>query len=433
VVCGLGVVLLVLGLFIAPQAPQKDGIAAGIGIAIATNTIESRSLAVSSDPLETIRVRSSAKSKPAETETETETETTEPLQQPPLKLFLMVGQSNTVGHGFVDVKDDETGSFRNGTLEHMVETDPETYGKLKTRDQNGTVRWTERDDVWITYNRQYNKVTEPESNQQGPLAAGFGGDQTFQKQGKPGWNPKNPMYDVPGHEIGPELGFGWTIGDAMGKQNHQNEKGGVEILLLKVAWGGKSLHEDFRPPSKDSDDLPTGRYYLAVLANIRQTLSRLSDIVPGYTDDRGYEIEGLAWNQGWNDGLTDEAAFEYESNLADFIRDIRTDLEIPDLPVVIGVSGMCGWHLDQNKKRKDRLNAVIEAQFAVANYPEFEDSVASVETRDFHREAMPYSPGDEKYHWNNNCESYWLIGKAMGEAMVDLVLWREAIRGGHQR
>ena len=83
----------------------------------------------------------------------------------PLKVFILVGQSNMEGHGYMDTKDDE-GNFRNGTLEWMVETDPETYGKLKNNNtddndddddvDDGTSykpsNWTQRDDVWIAYN-----------------------------------------------------------------------------------------------------------------------------------------------------------------------------------------------------------------------------------------------------------------------------------------
>jgi alpha-galactosidase len=114
---------------------------------------------------------------------------------------------------------------------------------------------------------------------------------------------------------------------------------------------------------------------------------------------------------------------EYEYNLANLIRDIRTDLGVPDLLVSIGVSGMKGWH-PGHKNNNTRRTDIVDAQLAVANstkYPEFEGTVASVETRDFYREKQPVSPGGEIYHWNNNCESYWLIGKAMGEAMVDLI------------
>jgi len=92
---------------------------------------------------------------------------------------------------------------------------------------------------------------------------------------------------------------------------------------------------------------------------------------------------------------------------------------VPDLPVSIGVSGMNGWEPHD----PDR-SAIIAAQFAVSNatlYPEFVGTVASVETRNFFRPAKPASPGNQIYHWNNNCESYWLIGKAMGEAMINLI------------
>ena len=39
--------------------------------------------------------------------------------------------------------------------------------------------------------------------------------------------------------IGPELQFGHAMGDYYGQK----------VLLIKTAWGGKSLRTDFRPPS----------------------------------------------------------------------------------------------------------------------------------------------------------------------------------------
>jgi hypothetical protein len=333
----------------------------------------------------------------------------------PLKIFVMVGQSNMVGHGYMDMKDDTTGKFLNGTLEWMVETYPETYGKLKTYNKGSgeSVSWKARDDVMISYNRQFVKNVRPESKQHGPLVAGFGGD---------GGNK--------GHDMGPELSFGWTVGDAL-KEDNPNEgsdKSRIEIdeqsvtavttniLLIKVAWGGRSLAVDYRPPLSGGT---TGLYYEAMMANIYKTLANLSELVPGYTSTRGYELAGFAWHQGWNDGCDVNMTAEYESNLANLIRDVRTDLGVPDVPISIGVSGMNGWHPDSSKR-----NDIVNAQLAVANatkYPEFEGTVASVETRDFYRDKIPVSPGDQIYHWNNNCESYWLIGQAMGEAMIDLI------------
>ena len=110
---------------------------------------------------------------------------------------------------------------------------------------------------------------------------------------------------------------------------------------------------------------------------------------------------------------------EYEYNMANFIRDVRQDLDSPNLPFVIGVSGFSGW----NQTNSRRLG-IINAQLAMGNYtkyPEFNGNVAVVETRDFWRKSPPHSPGGQEYHWNNNCESYWLIGKSIGKSMLELI------------
>jgi hypothetical protein len=312
-------------------------------------------------------------------------------KRPPVKVFLLVGQSNMQGHGYIDAKN-EDGEFRNGTLEWMVQAHPGQYGKLKDIKSGN---WTVRSDAWIAYNKQQIGNVRVEMNQYGSLVPGYGGD--------PGQ-----------YQMGPELGFGWTIADALNSRCPTNQ---TQVLLIKVAWGGRSLAVDFRPPSSLGT---TGLYYENVIANTFKTLSRLDELFPGYADNYGrYELAGLAWHQGWNDGCDEKMTAEYEFNLANLIRDVRTDLNAPDLPVVIGVSGMGGYN--PGDARRD---AIVAAQFAVANctkYPEFEGTVASVETRSFLRPPMPDSPGNQGYHWNNNCETYWLIGQGMGEAMARLL------------
>lgn len=324
----------------------------------------------------------------------------------------MVGQSNMDGHGKIDQKSETDGRFLNGTLEWMVETYPDVYGKLKTFDATKGTIWKEREDVMITYNRQDVGNVRPESNRHGPLVAGYG----YQKT-----------------EMGPELGFGWTVGDALNEKTDNGEtetsKAQIEpnILLLKVAWSGRSLAVDYRPPSSGGT---TGLCYEAMLANVFKTLANLSEFVPGYTVDRGYEILGFAWHQGRADGNNATMTAEYEFNLANLIRDVRTDLGIPRLPISIGVTGTSGWHPEEITR-----NQIVEAQLAVANatkYPEFQGTVASVETRDFYREPFPASPGDDIRHWYFNCESYWLVGQAMGKAMVDLIQNKEVPAQGHE-
>jgi hypothetical protein len=55
----------------------------------------------------------------------------------------------------------------------------------------------------------------------------------------------------------------------------------------------------------------------------------------------------------------------------------------------------------------------------VAEYPEFRGNVAFVGTRKFYRSPED-SPLKQEYHWNGNAETYYLIGEAMGQAMVSL-------------
>ncbi len=102
---------------------------------------------------------------------------------------------------------------------------------------------------------------------------------------------------------------------------------------------------------------------------------------------------------------------QYEENLANFIRDVRKELGVADLPFVIANSGFGGW----NQKVSRRLKT-MEAQAAVAGYEQFKGTVACVETRDFFR-PPEVSPSKQGYHWNSNAETYFLIGDGMGRAM----------------
>jgi alpha-galactosidase len=65
----------------------------------------------------------------------------------------------------------------------------------------------------------------------------------------------------------------------------------------------------------------------------------------------------------------------------------------------------------------------MEAQLALADperYPDFKGNVAGVETRDFQR-TLEESPSKQEYHWMRNWETYYLIGKSMGDAMIKLI------------
>jgi len=84
------------------------------------------------------------------------------------------------------------------------------------------------------------------------------------------------------------------------------------VLLIKTAWGGKSVWCDFRSPAagemtwnekrilKRDHWLEPGHFYRKMVAEIKECLANIEDVVPGYKG-QGYEIVGMAWFQGWND------------------------------------------------------------------------------------------------------------------------------------
>ena len=283
----------------------------------------------------------------------------------PVKVFILAGQSNMEGAG--QVKMNPKKNEGKGSLEYMVK-DPKTAPLAKhTVDAAG--KWVVRDDVWIWY-----------LGRKGGLTVGYGARED---------------------RIGPEFQFGHVMGDHVDNQ----------VLLIKTAWGGKSLQKDFRPPSSGGE---VGPFYTEMLKHIKDVLANLKTHFPDY-DGKGYEIAGFGWHQGWNDGCGAPAVAEYEKNMANFIRDVRKALGVKDLPFVIANSGFGGW-----KQKVERRLGIVKAQLAVAKYDEFKGNVFCVETRGFFRPADA-SPGRQGYHWNCNAETYFLIGDAMGKAMTGLL------------
>ena len=282
-----------------------------------------------------------------------------------VKVFVLAGQSNMQGHGKVAA--DERANGGKGSLEWLVKN-PATENKYSglVDEQGG---WVERPDVQIVY-----------LDRKGNLSPGFGHREGY---------------------IGPELGFGQVVGNAFESP----------VLLIKVAWGGKSLAKDFRPPSAGGE---VGPYYKELLKLIRQTLRDAPTLFPHYSDCE-FELAGFGWHQGWNDRVNQAFNDRYEENMVHFINDIRKDLENSGLPFVIAETGMSGW-----EEKHPRAVSLMKAQAAVAQREAFRGNVGFVGTKDFFR-PQNVSPSGQSYHWNSNAETYYLIGEGMGQSMLKLL------------
>ncbi|MEO2006683.1 MAG: sialate O-acetylesterase, partial [Candidatus Poribacteria bacterium] len=257
----------------------------------------------------------------------------------PVKVFILAGQSNMEGHGQIS------------SLDHLGEH-PE-YGHLlnSMRDSDGD--WRTRDDVTV-----YWAVKDPAS---GPLTVGWGASE---------------------NEVGPEGLFGAVMGD----------KHDAHVLLIKTAWGGSDVYCDFRSPSAgdlteeeavvvdkqraDGRDRDVGGYYRQMVSEVRACLANIENVVPGY-DGQGYDIAGMAWLQGWNDycewhlrvddrpvgtALTEN----YAGTLAAMFTDLRSDLDAPDMPIVVGEMGVGGEGIATRAENPDDREARAIMAFRAA-------------------------------------------------------------------
>lgn len=291
----------------------------------------------------------------------------------PLKVFILVGQSNMEGQAVADLdgKDYNQGK---GTLNHLM-LDPAKAPLVKhLKDAGG--QWAARPDVWVRYKPEKGPVKA------GPLTLGF--------------TPYGGR-----HHFGPELQFGHVIGDHFPNQ----------VLIIKTAWGGKSLYQDFRPPSAGGK---VGPYYTKMLADIREALENLKTDFPAY-DGAGYELAGLVWYQGWNDGVSPKTAIpEYEANLVHFIKDVRAELKTPNLPILIGE--LTGPWVDAPAE----WTALRKAQAAAARQ-ESQGSALFVQTRNFVRAPQDSPNPTHGHHEFGNAETYFLVGDAFGKGMINLL------------
>jgi hypothetical protein len=110
---------------------------------------------------------------------------------------------------------------------------------------------------------------------------------------------------------------------------------------------------------------------------------------------------------------------EYEQNLVNLINDVRKDLNTPNLPVIIGeFTGP--WETNSKDLPKEAL-AIRQAQAAVAAKPEFKKSLRYVKTADFVRKAEDSPNVSHGHHEFGNAETYFLVGDALGKAMIELL------------
>jgi len=380
----------------------------------------------------------------------------------PIKVFILAGQSNMEGKGFPEPLAWQVtqAAFRERWTHVIEDGDYEAFAKAvaDSRDPDDPrkqpdYKWSVRKDVWVNYLAK-----------RGDLTVGYG---------------------TPRNGLGPEYNFGHVVGD------HYDE----QVLLIKTAWGGRALDRGFLPPSsmksaaeydkdaattreenkkwneeqkqkvdeynakitesnktaaKDKQKKPRnfrprsipsdeeyraqwGKDYRAMMQEIDDCLTNLKERFPAYRD-QGTELVGFVWFQGWNDQYNDRW-LQYEENLGNLIRDVRKELDAPDLKFVIGQMGHDGLKEDKPDSPRD---VIKKAQAAVPTSDEFKAGARCVKTDqywDLEAHAIYTGPGgwskdvarwrqhgnDRGYHYYGSPWTFAQIGTGFGEAMLELV------------
>lgn len=284
-----------------------------------------------------------------------------------LRVFVLAGQSNMQGQGSISDPEDDPGS-----LIDIIERDSDgAWSEIGNQDN-----WVTLDDAYIYYEGDNETIA---SN----VTVGQGADSNL---------------------IGPELMFAHRL----------DEFYDDPILIIKTAWGGKSLAEDFRPPSAGGT---TGEYYNLMIDKVQYVIDNLDSEFPDINQSE-IEISGFAWFQGWNDGASDVFLDEYESNLSHLVSDVRRDLGVPDLPFIVASAGQGGYLSTGDAWVTDMQEVVAVAQQNVGCDDEtYRGKVGFVDTKRYYERAED-SPLDAIHHYNNNALTFLNVGKAIGDEMI---------------
>ena len=373
-----------------------------------------------------------------------------------LKVFIMAGQSNTVGHAnghtmgtlfnpdgpkdaaltkLVFGKDgklskqryDETiamakqlneltGGAGDPTFKAMTDAAEKAAAEAKAAPMKAALEAYKKDVVAASAvsDRVYINSIADNNRRAGKLSVGFGASES---------------------KIGPEYAFGLSMA----------EKVDGPILIIKSSWGGKSLNYDFRPPSAgpyqpneqqkakgNPEEIVknAGLFYRMMNEQVHKVLDNLKEHHPAYDPAAGYEIAGVVWFQGFNDQFDPAFKANYKDNMVAFIKDVRSEYKAPEMPFVIGVLGTA-----QTKEGVDQ-NEVSIAQRAAAAVPEFKGNVVAVESyTEYALDSLEvYNSGwaknmylwdlvgsDRPYHYLGSGKFFVRLGDSFATAMAGMM------------
>jgi len=310
----------------------------------------------------------------------------------PVKVFIIMGQSNTLEMGRV------TGEAE-GTLEFAVKK--ESLYPFMIDDRGN---WTTRQDV-----RNIHTMGSGGPNGRGGVR-------------------RNDWLTVSAGKIGIEQGIGHQLGTYLD----------APVLILKSSIGNRSLGWDLLPPGSEryeykerdgktymyagsgdtfdrwekgteppSVNWHAGLQYEGDVARAKAVLAKISEFYPGATK---YEVTGFIWWQGDKDRYKEGHAAQYGKNLVALIRSLRKDFDAPAAKFVCATLGQTD---KENTAGNEKM--IIDGMFSLLDNDELKNDVGVVYTH-------PLSMGGaSNSHYGGNAKTYMNVGLELGEAMVELL------------
>jgi hypothetical protein len=260
-----------------------------------------------------------------------------------VKVFILAGQSNMEGKGDPNHLD-------------TYKDDPLIQPWVaRIRDGDG---WAVRDDVFITY------PTKAMGAKHGPLTVGYG--------------------TLGEDSIGPEFGFGHVVGEAFDES----------VLIIKTAWGGKSVYQDFRPPSAMPGD--------EALRQMIAEMQRTHDAIIRSNEEK--EAEGKKTQEAKPVPTFDELKSSFGRCYRSMLENVKHELADFEkkLPAFKGTVVFV--------ETAQLLDPVAVKWFSEDLWKKGEEGMAKWRT----------VGNDRPYHYYGSGKTFFLKGVAFGEAVLNL-------------
>lgn len=302
-------------------------------------------------------------------------------RKPKVRFYILAGDDNIEGYASVP-------HLHQLAVEEQQQQPQQTTSINRYEHLWKNQSWTTRHDVFVSYDHFYKDV----DLLFGPLSI-------------------NGHFGASVNCFGPEIQLGHVLGNVYEEP----------IVLIKTGWKGRKLTTDFAPPSSGTP----GFQWFRMMNAIQDTAKQLDQILGNRKYRRSQiEIGGIVWWHGYSDLEAHKKQQVYANNLANFIRDVRSELKRPNLPFVVVELGGRGMVPNQASESSFR-----EMQQAVVEDEGFDPkTIAYVPTATYVQQdvgdiPIVYPDGDTEHPYRiyyGHAETMLQISQAIGMAMLSM-------------